>query len=204
MDTKFAGFSRRDLVYSCINGHDLLVAVLTPEILQERPPAQYPVLVHWHGGGFITGHRTYAPWWPNWSVLPSPPIFHFPCSQQPRPQPKTSTIHTHILTTCCLVPKVSRARPLPQRHHHQPGPPAPPRSQRHRRPRRRRILHLLACRPATRARGARGLARIPGPKPRGHYRRQLRRLPRHADGPAVPRTGRRQGYYKRLRAPQRC
>ncbi|MCJ1299986.1 hypothetical protein MMC08_002780 [Hypocenomyce scalaris] len=79
MDTKFAGFSRRDLVYSCINGHDLLVAVLTPEIIQERPPAQYPVLVHWHGGGFITGHRTYAPWWPN-CLVPNP-----------KPQPSTRT-----------------------------------------------------------------------------------------------------------------
>lgn len=67
-DKKFAGFSRRDLVYSCINGHDLLVTVMTPEVLQERPLSQYPVLIHWHGGGFITGHRAYAPWWPDWSV----------------------------------------------------------------------------------------------------------------------------------------
>jgi len=65
-DIKFARFTKRDLVYSCINGQDLLATVLTPKKLQEHPPAQCPVLVHWHGGGFVLGHRMYAPWWPTW------------------------------------------------------------------------------------------------------------------------------------------
>jgi acetyl esterase/lipase len=25
-----------------------------------------PVLVYWHGGGFIVGYRLYEPWWPDW------------------------------------------------------------------------------------------------------------------------------------------
>lgn len=73
MDTsKFSGFSRRDLVYSCVNGHDILATVLTPKELQDQPPCQYPVLVHWHGGGFVLGHRMYAPWWPDWSATSLP------------------------------------------------------------------------------------------------------------------------------------
>jgi hypothetical protein len=32
----------------------------------------YPVLVYWHGGGFIVGHRMYEPWWSNWQVLIPP------------------------------------------------------------------------------------------------------------------------------------
>lgn len=68
-NSKFANFSGRDLVYSHVNGYDMKVTVLTPRLLQGRQPSQYPVLVHWHGGGFITGHRLYAPWWPDWSDI---------------------------------------------------------------------------------------------------------------------------------------
>ncbi|CAI6338613.1 unnamed protein product [Periconia digitata] len=67
-DSKLAAFSTQDLVYSHINGHDMMATVLTPKLLQGKPPSDYPVLVYWHGGGFITGHRTYAPWWPKWSI----------------------------------------------------------------------------------------------------------------------------------------
>ncbi|EPE28702.1 alpha/beta-Hydrolase [Glarea lozoyensis ATCC 20868] len=53
---KFAGFSRIDLVYSSIRGRDLQASILTPKKLRLSPPSSRPVLVHWHGGGFIVGH----------------------------------------------------------------------------------------------------------------------------------------------------
>lgn len=68
MEDKFSAFSKRDIAYSSINGHDIFATVLTPTKLQDQPSAPRPVLVHWHGGGFVVGHRTYGPWWPLWSV----------------------------------------------------------------------------------------------------------------------------------------
>ncbi|KAM4066280.1 alpha/beta hydrolase fold domain-containing protein [Hirsutella rhossiliensis] len=68
MNEKFYGFNRRDLVYSCINGHELLATVLTPRMLENQPSSQRPILVHWHGGGFIARDRMYGPWWPKWSL----------------------------------------------------------------------------------------------------------------------------------------
>ncbi|KAI5460131.1 Alpha/Beta hydrolase protein [Mariannaea sp. PMI_226] len=67
-DQKFKDFTRRDLVYSCVNGHDILATVLTPNTLEDQNPSLYPLLVYWHGGGFIVGHRMYGPWWPTWSL----------------------------------------------------------------------------------------------------------------------------------------
>lgn len=190
---KFAGFSTRDLVYSCINGHDIQVTVLTPEVLQERPPSRYPVLIHWHGGGFITGHRIYAPWWPDWSA-------HCPFLYPARPLEIKLKSSTRVPVEMLQVPRI---RPLPQRPHHQPRPPPPPRSQRHRPPRRRRSLLGLDARRAPLARRPRIMARGPGPRPRRRRRRQLRRLPGHADGPAVPAQSRRQSRHVRLRAAER-
>ncbi|KAK8011003.1 alpha/beta-hydrolase [Apiospora arundinis] len=65
---KFAAFTRRDLVYSTVKGHNLYAAVLVPKSLRFQASRPHPVLVHWHGGGFVTGHRTYAPWWSRWSL----------------------------------------------------------------------------------------------------------------------------------------
>lgn len=69
--SKFDGFERTDLVYSTVADHDLWVSILTPKILvKERRcsggHATVPVLVFWHGGGFIVGDRMYEPWWPTW------------------------------------------------------------------------------------------------------------------------------------------
>lgn len=67
-DPKFSAFLSQDYVYSQVNGHNILATILTPKKLLDEPPSSCPVLVYWHGGGFITGHRLYAPWWPKWSV----------------------------------------------------------------------------------------------------------------------------------------
>lgn len=76
-EDKFAAFSRRDLIYSSIKGHDLHATVLTPKISETQFNQPHPVVVHWHGGGFVTGHRMYGPWWSRWSVANSFPS-HLP------------------------------------------------------------------------------------------------------------------------------
>ena len=68
--SKFDGFERNDLIYNIVDGHDLLASILTPKKLaKERHSgthANVPVLVYWHGGGFIVGDRMYEPWWSSW------------------------------------------------------------------------------------------------------------------------------------------
>jgi acetyl esterase/lipase len=66
--SKFDSFDRLDLAFASVNGHKLEATILTPEKLQEKASGIYPVLVYWHGGGFIVGHRMYEPWWSNWQV----------------------------------------------------------------------------------------------------------------------------------------
>jgi hypothetical protein len=66
--SKFDPFDRLDLAFASVNGHALEASILTPKTLQEKASGTYPVLVYWHGGGFIVGHRLYEPWWSNWQV----------------------------------------------------------------------------------------------------------------------------------------
>lgn len=67
-DSKFASFERVDFAYSKVGDHDLIASVLTPKKVQEEAQRLLPVLVFWHGGGFVIGHRLYEPWWSDWSV----------------------------------------------------------------------------------------------------------------------------------------
>jgi acetyl esterase/lipase len=68
--SKFDGFERTDLVYSTVAGHDLWASVLKPQKLANSKSCgnhnSVPVLVYWHGGGFIVGDRMYEPWWSTW------------------------------------------------------------------------------------------------------------------------------------------
>src|SRR5256885_5093150 len=66
--SKFDSFDRLDLAFASVDGHKLEATVLTPKKLQEKANGIYPVLVYWHGGGFVVGHRMYEPWWSNWQV----------------------------------------------------------------------------------------------------------------------------------------
>ena len=63
---KFDGYQKTDLAYSTISDHKLWASFLTPEKKAEQTGTHLPVLVFWHGGGFVTGHRMYEPWWPQW------------------------------------------------------------------------------------------------------------------------------------------
>ena len=62
----FDAFDRVDLTYKTVNDHPLEATILIPKTLQSKPSAEYPVLVHWHGGGFVVGHRMYEPWFAPW------------------------------------------------------------------------------------------------------------------------------------------
>ncbi|KAL4874705.1 Alpha/Beta hydrolase protein [Aspergillus karnatakaensis] len=62
--SKFEVFDRKDLVYSTVADHPIQVSVFTPNDAPATDSA--PVLVYWHGGGFIVGDRLYEGWWPDW------------------------------------------------------------------------------------------------------------------------------------------
>lgn len=68
--SKFDSFKRRDVAYSTVAGHDILASIFTPkrveEVQRHGAHVKVPVLVFWHGGGFVVGDRLYEPWWPNW------------------------------------------------------------------------------------------------------------------------------------------
>ncbi|KAK8110193.1 uncharacterized protein PG998_006650 [Apiospora kogelbergensis] len=72
--SKFDRFNRKDYIYSTVADHDIWTSVFTPtdcDGRQHEPRGDYgikytPVLVFWHGGGFIVGNRLYEPWWPSW------------------------------------------------------------------------------------------------------------------------------------------
>lgn len=71
--SKLDRFSRTDYIYSTVDGHDLWTSIFSPKPEGERKgghnagaATQVPVLIFWHGGGFIVGDRLYEPWWPGW------------------------------------------------------------------------------------------------------------------------------------------
>lgn len=63
--SKFDGWDRTDHVYSTINDHDIYASIFTSSS-SATGHVKRPVLVYWHGGGFIVGDRLYEPWWPYW------------------------------------------------------------------------------------------------------------------------------------------
>lgn len=64
--SKFDAFDRHDLTYKVVNGHPIQTTVLIPKALRTKPSGLCPVIVHWHGGGFIVGHRMYEGWFASW------------------------------------------------------------------------------------------------------------------------------------------
>ena len=73
MSDKFADFERADLPFGVANGTTLQATVWTPKTLLAQPSAKYAVLVYWHGGGFVVGHRAYEGWYAPWYAF-TPPI----------------------------------------------------------------------------------------------------------------------------------
>ncbi|OCK74973.1 putative polyketide synthase [Lepidopterella palustris CBS 459.81] len=66
--SKFDAFDRIDLVYHVVHDHPLQASILTPKELSGQSSKQLPVVVFWHGGGFIVGDRLYEPWWSEWLI----------------------------------------------------------------------------------------------------------------------------------------
>lgn len=60
---------RIDLPYRIVNGVPIEATILIKSSISASPRVQdkkHPVMVRWHGGGFIVGHRMYEPWFAQW------------------------------------------------------------------------------------------------------------------------------------------
>ncbi|KAF2149003.1 alpha/beta-hydrolase [Myriangium duriaei CBS 260.36] len=64
-DIKFTNFDIVDTEYKNINGVAFKASIITPKHLKK---GTRPVIVRWHGGALITGHRLFAGWFPNWTL----------------------------------------------------------------------------------------------------------------------------------------
>ena len=64
---KFSAFDiHDDIVYKNIQSVDIKAATLVPKTV--KAGTKCPILVHWHGGGFMTGQRLFEPWFALWYV----------------------------------------------------------------------------------------------------------------------------------------
>ncbi|ROW06901.1 hypothetical protein VMCG_04173 [Cytospora schulzeri] len=66
--SKFDGFDKVNLTYKTVRNQPLEATILIPKALPETPSTEYPVLVNWHGGGFVVGHRLYEGWFSPWLI----------------------------------------------------------------------------------------------------------------------------------------
>lgn len=66
VNSKFDAFDKFDFVYKSVKNQPLKATVLIPKALRASPSTEYPVLVNWHGGGFVVGHRMYEQWFSPW------------------------------------------------------------------------------------------------------------------------------------------
>ncbi|PYI33454.1 alpha/beta-hydrolase [Aspergillus indologenus CBS 114.80] len=62
--SRFDPFTPVDLCYHMVDNHALEATLFIPTHLASRPRCS--VLVHFHGGGFLMGHRRYEPWFAQW------------------------------------------------------------------------------------------------------------------------------------------
>lgn len=60
--SKFNDFDKVDFTYKTVKNQPLEATLLIPKSLQTKKSTQYPVLVNWHGDGFVVGHRMYEGW----------------------------------------------------------------------------------------------------------------------------------------------
>lgn len=75
--SRFAPFHRVDVTYRVVHGVPVEATILIPlGILtahsnnnnnnNNNNNKRYPLMVRWHGGGFVVGHRAYEPWFAQW------------------------------------------------------------------------------------------------------------------------------------------
>lgn len=63
VSVKFSVFNLVDIDYKHVNGTPIPATILVPKAIKS---GKHPVLVRWHGGCFITGHRMYPEWLGTW------------------------------------------------------------------------------------------------------------------------------------------
>jgi cephalosporin-C deacetylase-like acetyl esterase len=59
VSVKFAAFNIVDVHYKTVNGVAVPASILIPKDIR---PGKHPLLVRWHGGCLITGHRMFPEW----------------------------------------------------------------------------------------------------------------------------------------------
>jgi acetyl esterase/lipase len=66
--SRFDPFTLLDLPYRVVKNHSLDATLFIPTHFLSRSnyKQKCPVMVHFHGGGFILGHRRYEPWFAQW------------------------------------------------------------------------------------------------------------------------------------------
>lgn len=57
--------SIKNVTYKTLNGKALEASIVTPRNLG---PGSHPVMVRWHGGGLVNGHRLYVPWFARYLI----------------------------------------------------------------------------------------------------------------------------------------
>lgn len=68
--SRFDPFTLVDLPFRTVQNHSLDATLFIPTHFLSRSSSNHkqkcPVMVHFHGGGFILGHRRYEPWFAQW------------------------------------------------------------------------------------------------------------------------------------------
>ena len=59
VSSRFSDFNVVDVNYKEVNGTLIPASILIPKDIK---PGKHPILVRWHGGCLITGHRMYPEW----------------------------------------------------------------------------------------------------------------------------------------------
>jgi acetyl esterase/lipase len=63
---KYSSFHIKDITYKSVHNTPIPASILYPKDLSK--PGIYPLAIHFHGGGFITGHRLFPDWYPSWML----------------------------------------------------------------------------------------------------------------------------------------
>lgn len=58
-------FRRQEVSYKQLDGHDFQASILVPKDVRQ---GTCPLIVRWHGGGLVNGHRLYTEWLPPYII----------------------------------------------------------------------------------------------------------------------------------------
>lgn len=61
-------FIRQDVSYKQLAGHNFQASILVPKYVRQ---GTCPLIVRWHGGGLVNGHRLYTEWLPPYIITPA-------------------------------------------------------------------------------------------------------------------------------------